>query len=148
MKTSTLLFIILILTACQQQSDKSDSKGNSEIIRSFEAITLMGDTLYSASVDSGKAFDNYNLAKEAYEENNDDPDALIWYGRRTAYLGQFQGAIKIYTTGIERFPNDARMYRHRGHRYISTRQYDKAITDFEKATSNTPDRRTRGSSRA
>jgi tetratricopeptide (TPR) repeat protein len=35
--------------------------------------------------------------------------------------------------GIEKYPKEARFYRHRGHRYISSRQYDKAITDYEKA---------------
>ena len=40
---------------------------------------------------------------------------------------QFKSAQITY------FANDARFYRHRGHRYISTRQYDNAISDFEKA---------------
>lgn len=77
--------------------------------------------------------DKYAMAKSTYEANPDDPDALIWYGRRAAYLGNFEEAINIYGSGIEKHPEDARMYRHRGHRYISTRQYDKAIEDFEKA---------------
>ena len=79
------------------------------------------------------AQDNYETAKQKYLAKQADPDALIWYGRRAAYLGNFDEAIKIYTTGIEKHPEDARMYRHRGHRYISTRQLDKAIADFEHA---------------
>jgi tetratricopeptide (TPR) repeat protein len=75
----------------------------------------------------------YNLAKSNYEINSQDANAIIWYGRRTAYLGRFQEAINIYSEGIEKHPQDARMYRHRGHRYISTRQYAKAIADFTKA---------------
>ena len=35
--------------------------------------------------------------------------------------------------GIERHPNDPRMYRHRGHRFISLRLFDQAIDDLEKA---------------
>ena len=77
--------------------------------------------------------ENYEMAKQAYIENSKDPDALIWFGRRTAYLGNYEEAISIFSTGIQLHPQDARMYRHRGHRYISTRQYDKAILDFEKA---------------
>ena len=72
-------------------------------------------------------------ALQDYDSNPDDAEVIIWYGRRMAYLGRFQEAIKVYTKGIEKHPKDARMYRHRGHRYISTRQYDKAIVDFEKA---------------
>ena len=77
--------------------------------------------------------EKYELAKQEYDANPTNPDALIWFGRRTAYLGNYEDAIEIYTTGIDLHPDDARMYRHRGHRYISTRQYDKAIADFEKA---------------
>ena len=76
---------------------------------------------------------NYTGAKKEYETNPKDVEALIWYGRRTAYLGQYQQAIAIYTEGITNFPQDARLYRHRGHRYISIREYGKAIADFEKA---------------
>ncbi|MEO1652405.1 MAG: tetratricopeptide repeat protein [Bacteroidota bacterium] len=60
-------------------------------------------------------------------------DKLIWYGRRAAYLGFFQKAIDIYSQGLEKYPEETRLYRHRGHRYISTRQYKKAKADFEKA---------------
>ena len=41
--------------------------------------------------------------------------------------------VSRYTEGIEKFPQDARFYRHRGHRYISIREFDRAIRDFEHA---------------
>ena len=72
-------------------------------------------------------------AKKEYLNNLEGSEELIWYGRRTAYLGQYEKAIEIYSQGIKEHPKDARMYRHRGHRYISTRKYDLAIADFEKA---------------
>lgn len=62
-----------------------------------------------------------------------DADSIIWLGRRTAYLGSYKEAIRIFTGGIEKFPNDARFYRHRGHRFITLRCFDDAIRDFEKA---------------
>ena len=67
------------------------------------------------------------------EPNNSD--ALIWVGRRLSYLGRFSEAIEIYTAGIKKFPRDARLYRHRGHRYITLRKFDLAIADFQKAVS-------------
>jgi tetratricopeptide (TPR) repeat protein len=79
------------------------------------------------------ALANFEEAKKNYETNPKDADALIWYGRRTAYLGKYSQAIGIYTEGIKNFPQDARIYRHRGHRYLSIREYDKAIADLEKA---------------
>ena len=63
----------------------------------------------------------------------ENADSIIWYGRRTAYPGRFNDAIAIFTDGIAKHPTDARMYRHRGHRYLSVRRIDDAIADFEKA---------------
>ncbi len=60
-------------------------------------------------------------------------DNLIWVGRRVAYLGRYKDAIGVFSKAIERFPKDARFYRHRGHRYITIRCFDDAIKDFEKA---------------
>lgn len=72
-------------------------------------------------------------ARAAYEKNPRDADALIWLGRRTAYLGRFDEAIKIFTEGVRKHPRDARMYRHRGHRYITTRRFEEAVKDLERA---------------
>jgi tetratricopeptide (TPR) repeat protein len=72
-------------------------------------------------------------AQAQLEKNANDANALIWLGRRTAYLGRYKDSIRIYTKGIEKFPNDARFYRHRGHRFITLRCFDAAIEDFEKA---------------
>jgi tetratricopeptide (TPR) repeat protein len=72
-------------------------------------------------------------ARADFDKKPDDPDAIIWLGRRTAYLGNYKEAIKIFTQGIEKFPRDARFYRHRGHRLITIRCFDDAIRDFEKA---------------
>src|SRR4029450_8574507 len=58
----------------------------------------------------------------------------IWLGRRIAYLGRFRDAIDVYTRGIARHPADARLYRHRGHRYITLRKFDLAIADLRRAT--------------
>ena len=73
-------------------------------------------------------------ARRRYEAKPNDPGAIIWLGRRLAYLGRFREAIASYTEGIKKFPWDARFYRHRGHRYITLRRFDLAINDFEKAT--------------
>lgn len=128
------LLLLILLFACQQpNSSTSVEELQITLEPKLEAVTLLGDSLFSEAPVSGKALDNYNTALEAYHQQPNDPEALIWLGRRTAYLGHFQEAIDIFTIGIKKHPEDARMYRHRGHRYISTRQYDKAIADFENA---------------
>ena len=72
-------------------------------------------------------------AQEHYKANPNSADAIIWVGRRQAYLGQFVIAIDTYSEGIKRFPTDARFYRHRGHREITLRRFDLAIADLKKA---------------
>lgn len=101
-----------------------------------EAVSLLGDSLVSPPPPPSARPTlerNFASARKAYEAAPDNADSIIWLGRRTAYLGRFNDAIRIYSEGIEKFPNDARMYRHRGHRYISVRRLDDAIADFEKA---------------
>jgi tetratricopeptide (TPR) repeat protein len=66
-------------------------------------------------------------------EKNQSADNSIWLGRRTAYLGRYKESITIYTDAIAKYPKDARLYRHRGHRFITLRCFDDAIKDFEKA---------------
>jgi tetratricopeptide (TPR) repeat protein len=62
-----------------------------------------------------------------------DSEPLLWVGRRHAYLGAFREAIDAFTLGVERFPRDARFFRHRGHRWITLRKLDQAIADLERA---------------
>lgn len=73
-------------------------------------------------------------AQAQYEANPNSADAIIWLGRRLAYLGRFIEANSTYTEGIKRFPTDARFYRHRGHREITLRQFQSAIKDLKKAS--------------
>jgi len=124
------LSISLALFSCDSYQN---SKNNINPTQTIETITLLGDTLRSTEIEKGKSFDQFKSAQITYFDNQNNAEALIWYGRRTAYMGYYKEAIKLFTLGIKTHPNDARFYRHRGHRYISTRQYDNAISDFEKA---------------
>ena len=74
-------------------------------------------------------------ARKTWVDSQGDVDSTIWLGRRTAYLGRYRDAIQIYTEGLKRYPDDPRLLRHRGHRYITVRQMDLAIADLERAAS-------------
>jgi tetratricopeptide (TPR) repeat protein len=124
------LLTFLIIFSCDSYQN---SKKHINPTQTIETITLLGDTLRSPEIKKGKSFDQFKSAQITYFDNQNNAEALIWYGRRTAYMGYYKEAIKLFTLGIKTHPNDARFYRHRGHRYISTRQYDNAISDFEKA---------------
>ena len=81
-----------------------------------------------------KIFDE-SLASSYSKYQNDSTNAehIVWYGRRTAYLGNYKEAIDIYTRGTQLFPKDPRFLRHRAHRFITLRCFDKAIADLVKA---------------
>jgi tetratricopeptide (TPR) repeat protein len=101
-----------------------------------ETYSLFGDPLRKAppNVDAVEAQKSlYNDALKDYKKNPENPDNIIWMGRRTAYLGEYRKAIAIFSEGVKKHPEDPRMVRHRGHRFISLRFFDQAISDFEKA---------------
>lgn len=125
---SSLALVTFLLIGCNNDRPK---QGKVVVVKDYEAISLLGDTLRSNPPSQG-AMDKFELRKANFEA---DPSAdnWIWYARFIAYQGKYQEAIASYTEGIEKYPNDARFYRHRGHRYISLREFDKAITDFTKA---------------
>ena len=50
------------------------------------------------------------------------------------YLGQLRESIEIYTRGIALYPDNPWLYRHRGHRFISVRDFPAAVKDLERAT--------------
>lgn len=110
-----------------------------------EAVSLLGERLYPPPIPAAtRATYEQRLAeaRAAYDRAPANADSIIWLGRRTAYLGRYRDAIAIFSEGVAKHPGDARMYRHRGHRYISVRELDRAIADLARAaalTTGTPD---------
>jgi tetratricopeptide (TPR) repeat protein len=102
-----------------------------------EATSLSGKPLVPPTQMANRAKLEADLAQaeKDFAARPTDADAIVWLGRRQAYLWRFQDSIATYTKGIALHPNDARLYRHRGHRYITVRQFDRATADFEKAAS-------------
>ena len=101
-----------------------------------EATSLLGKPLFSPSPSEAarvRMEADLTVAREALAKSPNDAGALIWVGRRTAYLGRYRDAIKIFSDGAAKFPDDARFLRHRGHRYITVREFDRAIADLERA---------------
>ena len=101
-----------------------------------EAVSLLGKPLARpATAADVEATRTQQLADamSKYNANPNDADALIWVGRRLAYLGRYRESINAFTDGIRKHPRDARFYRHRGHRYITIRRFDQAIADLQKA---------------
>jgi len=89
-----IIFLFTLLSSCNQEQ-----KGSSELeIDSFDSsfTTQLGKT-YQLAEPSEKLISQYEEAKANFEANPEDVEALIWYGRRTAYLGQYNQAIDIFS---------------------------------------------------
>lgn len=122
----------LLFTNCKD-AKKDEPAGKTAVEEKTVKFTTPLDKEMVIAKPSEKLLAQYEEAKEKYNSNTIDVEALIWYGRRTAYLGRYNEAIAIYSEGIKKHPQEPRLYRHRGHRYISIRKFKEAISDLEKA---------------
>lgn len=128
--------LLVLMAACSERPEPEDAAADLADDRQPEAVALDGTPLYRPAFDfqtDSALTADWLAAAEAVEADPDDADAVIWLGRRTAYLWRYRDAIGIFTNGIAAHPDDPRFYRHRGHRHITVRNIDAAISDLGKA---------------
>ena len=141
--------MLTCLNSCIQIENTSDTQVKKSIVSDVsnlgaevveetehEAVSLLGVKLYPPTLPENlqaKRIEELTLAEANFNNNPDSLDYIIWYGRRLAYLYQYKYAIQIFTLGLNKFPESYELYRHRGHRYLTIRQFDKAIQDLERA---------------
>ena len=85
---------------------------DSDIPETPEAFSLFGEPLFRAplrpeTLEKQEAL--YAEALKGYKENPDDSDAIIWFGRRTAYLGRYRESVAIYSKGLEGYPEEPKL---------------------------------------
>ncbi len=123
---------LLLLVACSTKEQKHEPE---PVLIGLDG-TAYYEPLRSAEVqarlDSNLAVARSNFEADASEEN------YIWLGRRLAYLSRYKEAIAVFTEGLERYPDSYKLFRHRGHRYITIREFSKAIADLQMAASLMP----------
>ncbi|MDX1547401.1 MAG: tetratricopeptide repeat protein [Rhodothermales bacterium] len=142
MKKILTPLLVLALAACAapETPPADDAEADAP-----EAVSLLGTPLHRTDFGPERRAEleaDLEAARAAYEADPDDADAIIWLGRRLAYLWRYRDAVEVFTEGIEKHPADARLYRHRGHRYITLRRFDDAVADLERAAAlieGTPD---------
>ena len=148
MRRTTLItaaFLVPLVTACGTADNASSDAAPAEtpaaaiapaLPEGAEAFSLLGEPLYPPTAPpdvAARREDDIAAARAAYESDPDDADAIIWLGRRIGYTGRYRDAIDVFSEGVAKHPGDARMYRHRGHRWISVRDFDAAIADLSHA---------------
>lgn len=122
--------VALALAACQTAAVLP------KLPAGVEARSLLGEALIQTppgDTELARRENDLELARAKWKEHPEDPGAWIWYGRRMAYLGRFRDAVALYTQALERFPDDPRLLRHRGHRWITLRRLEEAEDDLARA---------------
>ncbi len=103
-------------------------------IGELQAVSLLGEDLH-ARVDTEGSI---AAADRALAADPDSVELLIAAARVRRNFWQYRDAIRLYTRVIELSPEDWRPYRFRGHRYISVREFDRAVADLEQARDLAP----------
>ncbi len=71
-------------------------------------------------------------ARKKLEATPDRVEAIVALAQAQVDALRLRDAVASYTRAIQLAPDDALLYRYRGHRYISLRQFDRAIADLER----------------
>ncbi len=69
-------------------------------------------------------------AQQALAANPKDLNLIVALGTAQAGVRDMRGAVVTFTKGLEAHPNNALLYRWRGHRHLSLREFDAALADF------------------
>lgn len=115
--------LLIVIVASFSMNLSAQAQGEPEV------VSPLGAKFYAQADEKGEVA----AAEKKLAANPKNIDLIIALGRAQATIWRYKDAIQTYTRGIEIHPNNAMLYRHRGHRYISTRQFDKAVKDMERA---------------
>ncbi len=126
------LIIAILAFACSTPEKKSEPV---PVLTGLDGRTFF--TPDFSEVTKARLDSNLMVAQKNFETNATEGN-YIWLGRRQAYLYQYSTAIKTFSDGIEKFPDSYKLFRHRGHRYITVREFAKATADFQQAAALMP----------
>lgn len=126
-----LWFLAVLLAACATRKEPVDSQP--AIGPEPEAYALSGKPLYAKPADSVALVKADSMLAVLSARNPLTEDDYVEMGRQYVSTGRFLKAIDTYTDGLRTFPDSFKLLRHRGHRYLSVRQWEKAIVDLDRA---------------
>jgi tetratricopeptide (TPR) repeat protein len=130
--TQCVMLFLFVILGC---SPTRDTTSRTPVLTGLDGRLFYEPELTATA----KARLDSNLAvAQATWDNDPSEDNYIWLGRRHAYRNHYHKAIEIFTEGLAKFPTSYKLYRHRGHRYITVRDFDKAIVDLQQAAAIMP----------
>jgi len=101
--------------------------------RGPEAQSFAGEMLYGAPVDAQRITELETAIAALQASDSLTEDEYIELGRLYISANRFRDAIRVYTRGLEAYPESFKLRRHRGHRYLNVRELEPAIADLEAA---------------
>jgi len=128
--------LLVAIAACGKPQPATPQTASRTLPAGVQAISFLGDTLraFPLSAETKARYEaQLAEAKAAYDRTPTNVDSIIWYGGRLGYVGRIRESIDVYTRGIVLHPDNPWLYRHRGHRYITVRELDRAAADLERA---------------
>jgi tetratricopeptide (TPR) repeat protein len=125
-----------LVAACAGPATSRSAPAAEALPAGVETVSLLGEPLVAPPIAADKRAEleaGVAAAHAAHNARPDDVDALILYARRLGQVGRFREATAVYSDGLRKHPGDARLYRFRGHRFITLRQLDLAVEDLTRA---------------
>lgn len=126
MRVSSAIALAAVLAL--SRIDRADAQGPPEL------TTLLGRPVF-ARPDTDGAIAKADALLAADPRN---VDLILAAARARDVALQFHAAIDVYSRGLAIAPEDVRLLRFRGHRYISIRRFDLALPDLQKAARLAP----------
>jgi tetratricopeptide (TPR) repeat protein len=126
MRPFFVLALLALLPACRGGAPKETQ----------QAVSLQGVPLHAQELEPERRAELEAHLAEARARLAAEPDseeAAIWVGRRLSYLGRYREAVEVYTRALEQHPESVKLLRHRGHRFITLREFDRAMDDLTRA---------------
>jgi tetratricopeptide (TPR) repeat protein len=131
-KILPVLFFVFFFSCSVEKKEPSED--------SIVLTGLDGRQFYAPEISErtrAKLDSNLSVARKNFETDQSEEN-FIWLGRREAYLYRYQDAIQTFSDGLKKYPESYKLFRHRGHRYITVREFSKAIADLQMAAALMP----------
>ncbi len=126
---------VLLLAACGAERQEAPALPDlGDPLAQPQATSLLGEPLYAQPDTTGAIA----AADSALALAPDDVERLIAAARARRNSWQYRQEMALYTRALELAPTDWRLFRFRGHRYISVRDFASAIADLERARELAP----------